>query len=36
MSALEYLAAANAVIWIGLFLYFWRLDARLSKEERKR
>jgi CcmD family protein len=36
MTALGYVAASNAVIWIGFFIYLWRLDARVSREERNR
>ncbi|MGH9316861.1 MAG: CcmD family protein [Thermoanaerobaculia bacterium] len=35
MSSLAYLAAANVVIWVGLFLYLWRLDRRISEAERR-
>lgn len=34
MSSLAYLAAVNVVIWVGLFFYLWRLDARLAERER--
>jgi CcmD family protein len=30
-----WVAAANLVIWTGLFLYLLRLDRRLSASERK-
>ena len=33
MSSLGYLAAVNVVIWVGLFLYLWRLDRRISAAE---
>ncbi len=33
MTALGFVAAANAVIWIGLWIYLMRLDSRLSVEE---
>ena len=33
MTALGFVAAANAVIWIGLWIYLMRLDSRLSIEE---
>lgn len=36
MSSLGYLAAVNVVIWIGLFVYLWRLDRRVSEKERPR
>jgi len=36
MSALGYVAAANAVIWIGLWVYLLRLDSRLSAAEKSR
>ena len=35
MSSLAYLAAVNVVIWVGLFLYLWRLDRRISERERE-
>jgi len=35
VSSLAYLAAANVVIWVGLFLYLWRLDRRISSKERE-
>ncbi len=35
MTALGFVAAANAVIWIGLWIYLLRLDSRLSTEELK-
>lgn len=31
VNSLVYLAAANVVIWVGLFLYLWRLDRRISE-----
>jgi CcmD family protein len=34
MNSLAYIAAVNLVIWTGLFLYLWRLDARISEAER--
>lgn len=34
MSALGFVAACNAVIWIGLWVYLLRLDSRLSTAER--
>jgi CcmD family protein len=34
VSSLAYLAAVNVVIWVGLFLYLWRLDRRLAERER--
>jgi CcmD family protein len=34
VNSLVYLAAANVVIWAGLFFYLWRLDRRLSEKER--
>jgi CcmD family protein len=36
MTSLGYLAAVNVVIWIGLFVYLWRLDRRVSEKERSR
>ena len=36
MSSLAYLAAVNVVVWVGLFLYLWRLDRRISERERTR
>jgi CcmD family protein len=36
VSSLAYLAAANVVIWVGLFFYLWRLDRRLRTAERER
>lgn len=36
MSSLAYLAAVNVVVWVGLFLYLWRLDRRISERERSR
>lgn len=36
VNSLAYLAAANLVIWVGLFFYLWRLDRRLSERERGR
>ncbi|HKD19223.1 MAG TPA: CcmD family protein [Thermoanaerobaculia bacterium] len=35
MGSLGYLAAVNVVIWVGLFVYLWRLDRRVSDAERK-
>jgi CcmD family protein len=35
VGSLGYLAAVNVVIWVGLFLYLWRLDRRISEAERK-
>ena len=35
VRSLGYLAAVNVVIWVGLFLYLWRLDRRISEAERK-
>ncbi|HET9795097.1 MAG TPA: CcmD family protein [Thermoanaerobaculia bacterium] len=34
MNALGFVAACNAVIWIGLWVYLLRLDARLKASER--
>jgi CcmD family protein len=34
VSSLGYLAAVNVVVWVGLFLYLWRLDRKLSEVER--
>lgn len=36
VSSLGYLAAVNVVIWVGLFLYLWRLDRRIAERERGR
>lgn len=36
MGSLGYLAAVNVVIWVGLFLYLWRLDRRLAEAEKRR
>jgi CcmD family protein len=36
VSSLGYLAAVNVVIWLGLFLYLWRLDRRITEKERSR
>jgi CcmD family protein len=35
MTALGYVAAANAVIWLGIWIYLLRLDSRLAAEERR-
>ena len=35
MGSLGYLAAVNVVIWVGLFLYLWRLDRRIEQTERQ-
>jgi CcmD family protein len=35
-SAVSILAAVNVVVWVGLFLYLWRLDRRISEAERER
>ncbi|MGH9364558.1 MAG: CcmD family protein [Thermoanaerobaculia bacterium] len=36
VNSLAFLAAANVVIWIGLWAYLWRLDRRLSEREREK
>jgi CcmD family protein len=36
MTALGYVASANAVIWIGLWIFLLRLDGRLSALEREK
>jgi CcmD family protein len=36
VSSLGYLAAVNVVVWVGLFLYLWRLDRRIAERERGR
>jgi CcmD family protein len=36
VTSLAYLAAVNVVVWVGLFLYLWRLDRRISERERNR
>jgi CcmD family protein len=33
VGSLGYLAAVNVVIWVGLFLYLWRLDRRIAQRE---
>jgi CcmD family protein len=35
VGSLGYLAAVNVVVWVGLFLYLWRLDRRLAVTEKK-
>ena len=35
VGSLGYMAAVNVVIWVGLFVYLWRLDRRISEAERK-
>jgi CcmD family protein len=36
VSSLAYLAAVNVVVWVGLFLYLWRIDRRIAEQERNR
>jgi CcmD family protein len=36
MNSLAFLAAVNLVIWLGLFLFLWRLDRKISERERNR
>ncbi len=36
MSSLGYLAGVNVVIWVGLFLYLWRLDRRIAAAEARK
>ena len=36
MTALGYVAAANGVIWIGIWLYLLRLDSKLTSREKER
>jgi CcmD family protein len=36
LSSLGYLAAVNVVVWVGLFLYLWRLDRRIGEREKGR
>jgi CcmD family protein len=36
VSSLGYLATVNVVVWVGLFVYLWRLDQRISQRERNR
>lgn len=36
VNSLAFLAAVNLVIWVGLFLYLWRLDRKISDRERSR
>jgi CcmD family protein len=33
VNSLTFLAAANVVIWVGLWAYLWRLDRRISERE---
>jgi CcmD family protein len=35
VGSLGYLAAVNVVIWVGLFLYLWRLDRRIAERENR-
>jgi len=34
VSALGYVAAGNAVVWIGLWVFLLRIDARVAEKER--
>ena len=34
MTALGYVAASNAVIWLGIWIYLLRIDSRLAREVR--
>ena len=34
MSALGFVAASNAVIWVGIWAYLLRLDRRLAAREK--
>jgi CcmD family protein len=36
VSSLAYLALVNVVVWVGLFLYLWRLERRISEQEGNR
>jgi CcmD family protein len=36
LSSLGYLAAVNVVVWVGIFLYLWRLDRSIGERERSR
>jgi len=36
LSSLGYLAAVNVVVWVGIFLYLWRLDRSIGQRERSR
>jgi CcmD family protein len=36
VNSLAFLAAVNLVIWLGLFLYLWRLDRKISEKEQDR
>jgi CcmD family protein len=36
VSSLAYLALVNVIVWVGLFLYLWRLERRISEQERNR
>lgn len=33
VSSLAYLAGVNIVIWVGLFIYLWKLDRRVAEKE---
>jgi CcmD family protein len=33
VSSLAYLAGVNIVIWVGLFVYLWKLDRRVAEKE---
>jgi len=35
VSSLGCLAAVNVVVWVGLFLYLWRLDRRITEREKE-
>jgi CcmD family protein len=36
VSSLAYLALVNVVVWVGIFLYLWRLERRITEQERSR
>ncbi|MBI3946359.1 MAG: CcmD family protein [Armatimonadetes bacterium] len=35
MSPLYSVMVVTLVVWVGLFLYLWRLDARVKETERR-
>jgi CcmD family protein len=36
LSDLWALAIVNALIWAGIFIYLWRLDAKVKRLEREK
>jgi CcmD family protein len=36
VNSLAFLAAVNVVIWVGLFVYLWRIDRRIAEKEQER